>query len=457
MKKLFPRLVAAVTVPLYTLVAGSNSYAIVPHYAKLFDVIGPNTISILRNGNYVERAGENTRMYKYDDELVIPNEEKTSAKLDFFNEEDKFLQVAFKADKQNDILTHYIFPCTIKNGDIVDMKWRNPADNNSDCKDGVRVEEPKSLSGRSWLDFLFALGNKQGFREDSYLNYHCTVSNQSGSGYWFGYSDSPENPCKDALEQCQGECIKVSIDRWVVRRDNLTVIAQCEDDNQDNVIFKEGVPGSKVKEVADQLQQKAKEKSRKNCSLGVIEDTNIIVSPVGEEENLSRVRNQPSCLQVEVEKGETLVRSAQKPEGELVDKNTPYSYCGSIIYVPIKPPEPLCQAQPQNENQQKQNDIITRTGSWGTETLIIDLAEPQGQIEFDYSVNAFSDRIQVKHGEQILIDVTEDTEQELDPIFFNGNTPGFQGNPLEIQVIVTSNQEVSTQWGYSLTCSRIED
>ena len=124
-KKIFIRvlgfLVAALIIPAYIIFTSISAQAIIPHYAIISNVIGSNTMSILRNGNYVERAGENTRMYKYNDLLMIPNEENTAVKLDFYDQNDTFLGFAIKLEGENNTITHDTFPCTIKNGDIVDI------------------------------------------------------------------------------------------------------------------------------------------------------------------------------------------------------------------------------------------------------------------------------------------------------------------------------------------------
>lgn len=326
---------------IYTLVKVSKSYAIVPDYAKFSDVKGPNTLGHRDSSGTFKPAPIGTILKKIRELLTLDHKNQTFARLDFYNNPDKPLDLAVQASTKNELLTHYYFPCSIQ-GEFI-IEWSNPEGAKEvGCQEGIRLKPGIPFKSSTQLpnkkytyafqelkQLKVAQGSRRGFR------YYCTVNASNGSG-WIGVTKSSNNPCQEPIEQCNasasGECNAVTLDSWNVREQDLTALVVCDR----NQVFTGKGTGSAMEELVNKTWQQATNQRATSCALRVIGSRDVLVSPLpSDNKTLIQTRNTNVGTVVEVIEGKAVVRTAKRPEGVTLNRGKKYTYFGESANDPI--------------------------------------------------------------------------------------------------------------------------
>lgn len=327
MKKLFSQFIVAVTLPVYTLVSATSSYANLPDYGKLVRITGPNTLNV-RSGSSYYPAEKNSIFRPNQHELSVSGDNETWGQLDFFNSADQHMELSVQAGAKNSTLTLYYLPCKVLNGNSFILEWLNENIGERGCERGIRIRPGEAISSQlPLIQNLYAqdwLKQRRGRGRESY----CTVLSDSGNG-WISLNTS-RNPCNQAMEACSssGEsgCTPVTLDSWFTREENLTAIVGCDNDQT----FSDTTSGAKMKELINQVWQESQAANAKYCALHVVNELEQVVEP--EPTDDEKIKVEVNTIDgknfMKIISGDVKVRSAKNPGGKPVKEGQTYSYGG---------------------------------------------------------------------------------------------------------------------------------
>ncbi len=248
--KLF-RLLTYLSIPLYSLVFPTSTYADIPSYAKIANILGPNNLSI-RFGNQLSPANLGTTIKRYQDSLLMPGDGRTFGNLEFYNDADVSMGLGVQTSTKNKLITLYYFPCTLLDGDTVIIEWANQTGGKRGCEEGIRVTPghiPINNSSKSETILHDEVGLKQNIRRRR--QYYCTVIASNGQS-WLNFTNL-ENPCEQPIKECQDggdqNCQAVVLDNYSLKAKELTGIIACEKDKEYTVES----TGTKLSEKVNQI------------------------------------------------------------------------------------------------------------------------------------------------------------------------------------------------------------
>jgi hypothetical protein len=451
--KQFVGAIATLMVPFYTLLTSTSSYAIVPAYAKITQILGPNNLSIRRGSEYGPAQIESV-LRSTPEVLHLPGNNRVFAQLDFYNNSKQPLGLAVQTNTKNNDSTLYYFPCTFLQGNSSIVEWFNQNLGNRGCEKGIHIRSGQKLKLGAQLPTTFQSLKQELIAQESQprFQFYCTVLANSGRG-WMGVKSSG-NPCDEPLQQCQasggGECNAVTLDQWTVKDSDLTALVSCANNRE----FIEKGNGSTMNELVNKVWGQAQTKGATSCALRVIGSKDVIVLPLpSNERTLVQTSNSDDCIISEVSSGAATVRSAKKPEGVPLNSGKRYTYCGENT------PDKLEGFDPANESVEMQVFRAPERGlkfcdreqvSGGQEinTRTIQLTAKEGEIRISYDMYGIPDRLEVKY----------EGRQLLDTGSVSGNNTvsiPFQGNSAQVEVTLTGNQQESgTEWRYTLFCPK---
>ncbi|MBZ8180328.1 hypothetical protein [Oscillatoria salina] len=449
LKTVWRAIFTAAIAPIYTF-AATSTYAVIPEYARITNVVGPREISI-RRGNRLEPADLESELRKYTDALYLPASSRAYSSLRFFDRQNRDLLLEVQADTKNQEITLYYLPCSARQGDTEVIQWNTKGRRAArGCERGIRVRPSGSDRGAQLTDSepLYTFDSlKQSIPRGTL--YYCTVLADSGQA-WFTVAPS-EEVCQQPLQQCRANggsnCTPVTLDFWHNREQDLTALIDCAN----NRVFSAKGNGSQMTKIASDLWQQATAQGATFCAFRIKGKKDIIVKPSTNEKTLLQTINTSNGIEVRVFEGEAIVQTAKNPQGVTVPASQKYNYSGENAPDPIQPfnlnDEPIeLQVFLAKERGygvcSQQQDSGGQEGSRKT----IQLTATEGNFEISYDLFDIPDRLQVIYEGRYLIDTG----------FVSGKntvTGSLRGNSARVEVIIIGNPDKpTTRWNYTLSC-----
>ncbi len=434
------------SVPFYTLFSPINTYANIPSYAKLANILGPNNLSI-RIGNQLSPADLGTKIRRYQDSLLMPGDGRTFGNLEFFNDGDKSMGLGVQTSTKNKLITLYYFPCTLLDGDTTIIEWANQTGGKRGCEEGIRVT-PGNRPSASDFDEATEARLKQNLRRG--LQYYCTVFDGNGRS-WLNITVSG-NPCSQPMTECQAnggqDCRTVVLDNYRMRDRDLTGIIACGEDKE----YEVKSTGAKLKEKVNQIWQQAQIEGDTACKLRVLGQKDVIVQPLPTgERTIIEIRNTDQGLVTSVYQGGATVRSAKRPEAVMIQPGYRYTYSNAIAEDPLEPFDKSKESLELQVYLAKERGLEfcdrqqASGGQEGDKRRII-LTATEGELKVAYEMFSVPDRLQIIYEGQDLIDTGFVSGRDEIAVPFGGDSA-------IVDVILSGNQDISsTRWNYTITC-----
>ena len=452
-QKKFIYAVATLIIPIYTVAKTTESYAILPEKAEIYQILGSRYELSVRRGSQYGPAAVGTLLQKFYDALYLPGDGRSFAQLRFQDAAGKDMGLQLQASTKNNKLTLYYLPCTVKQGDSLLIEWANQSQGTRACEAGVRVQrgirnqakfkEQNTSHVNPLKQLLIAQGS------GSKLQY-CSVVAANGQS-WSGVA--PSEACEEPLQECQSkggkECTPITRDEWFIKSPNLTAIIKCANNKQ----FTDKGSGSTMKDIVTKLWQQSQAQKAKLCGLHVLnaDEKEVIIAPVSPVKSLIQTRNIENGIQVDLIAGSANVFSINNPQGVTLKPGQRYNYFGE------NQPEKIETFDPKIESIELQVYLAPARGlklcdqeqvSGGQQgdSREIQLTANEGKINIDYEMYTVPDRLKITYENQVIVDTD----------FVSGSnkiSTAFQGNSGRVKVEVIGNQSISTtQWKYTLYC-----
>jgi len=415
--------------------------------AQITRIQGPNNISLRINGRPVP-ANVNTVLGIFPDALTLPGDNRTIAELGFLDRANEALGIRVQTRTRNNLTTQYYFPCRLSIGGSAIIEWQNLGRGGSRGCNECRVASNGHSQAQSPSKTLVKHLEIAQSRRSQFQSY-CSVTGHSGES-WIGFSITGD-PCQVPIETCQSndsQCTLATLDRWISKESDLTVIVACEN-NQD---FSVKGDGSTLQGKIEELWRQAKSAGATFCALHVLSSNESIVSPQGESDRtLIQVENTDSCLLHLAFQGNITVRSARRPEGVPLSSGAKYVYCEEdledLIDTFDTSIEPIdLQLFLAEERGLELCDSEQASGGQVGDIRTIQLTADSGEIEISYEMYDVPDRLIVTYEGSTILDTD----------FVSGSrrlSIPFRGNSAQVKVEVIGNRDVaSTKWQYTLYC-----
>ena len=451
------------SLPLFNIL---SSRAEIPAYAKITQILGPIDITI-RINQMRRKGGVNSRIYPTNNNRVnaiyMPRHNKTIGTLEFFDKNDESKGLTIQADTQNERTTAYYFPCTLENPKNAIIEWKNLSRGGGlACKKGVRttletrskveLTESDLYADSRGIIFAKAASGKQSY---------CSVASESGES-WYKVSAS-ENPCQQALQECQKDggdnCSALTQDFWKTSESELTAVVSCKNISYSS---RKG-SGAEMPDLIRDLWSEVQEKGGKTCVLNVLGVNEAIVLPtISSKRTTVEVNNIEPCLTFKPRFGTSIIKSTKKLEGVLIKPGNEYKYCAETEKDLIK------SVNPENESIEMQVflarergyklcDQQQKSGGIGIDKQTIQLTATEGFIKINYNMHTVPDRLIVTQKEEILYDTKDEKTADKNGYVSGKKTVSRKVNSGQVKVTVIGNLEKKgTKWDYTLRCPSLE-
>jgi hypothetical protein len=155
---------------------------------------------------------------------------------------------------------------------------------------------------------------------------YCTVAAKD-RGWWLRWG-TQDNPCQEAEQICAGtgnaeDCKTLSQGEWQAKDEDLFLAVVCA---EDQIYTARGNGLEMAETLLPRLAQQADAERSKACAVNIYRPSEVIVTPVTNDETLIQASGDSGALVIDVLAGSILIRSAQQPTGKLVRSGDRYSY-----------------------------------------------------------------------------------------------------------------------------------
>ncbi len=446
-------LITILLLPITTLLPILKTEAVVPESAKVTDIIGRNTMTLRRKSGQIGPVSLQSVMRLWDKLILNPdnNNPKLFTKLEFYDRQNKPLNLKLLAGIENNLRTNYYLPCHVDSPDSFIISWENPKTRKLGCRKGIKVKSGETVTSRHNSAEMIASINLLIAQQKIYQWRYCSVVDETGKG-WLGLKSTRSNPCTQPLKQCeeegQGTCTELTTDDW--NTDDLNMVASIECDNNQE-FFTRGT-GEDIKEKAEKLWKDAVNNGSVFCGFHVFSEDEIVVTPNPVNDPVMvQVGEADSCLTFQVSSGEVTLNSYQDPQGFTLPKGNLYNYCLD------NKPNTLSSFDPTDESIATQifkarergyqlcNELQESGGQEGSKRTI-QLTANQGVLTLDYQMYQVPDTVILSYEGKEL--VRQENVSGSDSI----SIP-FEGKSGQVTVEIIGNQDISTtKWDYRLQC-----
>lgn len=445
--------VATLIIPGYTLATATDSYAVLPEKAEIYQILGSRHELSVRRGSQYGPAVVGTLLQRFSDALYLPGNGRSFAQLRFQDAAGKDMGLRLQASTKEKKLTLYYLPCTVKQGDSLLIEWANKPQGTRGCEAGIRVQRGirnQAKSQEQNLSHLTPLKQLLIAQSSGSKLQYCSVVAANGKSW---SAVAPSEPCEEPLQECQAsggrECVAITRDEWFVRNPNLTAMIKCANNQQ----FTDTGSGSTMKDVVTKLWEQSQAQKAKFCGLHVLnsDQEEVIIAPVSPVKSLIQTKNTENGIQVDVIAGSANVFSLKNPQGVNLKSGERYNYSSENQQEQIekfdnKNESIELQVYLAPERGLKLCDQEQVSGGQLGDSREIQLTANEGRINIDYEMYAVPDKLKVTYQGQILVDTD----------FVSGNnklSTTFKGNSGRVKVEVIGNPDISsTQWKYTLYC-----
>ena len=444
-----------------------RSYAENPRKAVISQIRGQKEIWVRRRGRPTPAQVGSILEHHYDSLLVNGNS-RTYAFLKFLSKSNRDLRLFVQTEIHPKSAIYY-FPCALHNGTHL-FGWGLALKRSRGCTRAVRIrggDPPRAALPQRQLPVKVPLSESVLVAQSlAQQMYYCTVTSSTGQS-WLAIKRG--KPCAAIIQAClahdpNGTCTEETLDHWWTTEPNLTAVVECADAQ---MLTATGA-GSDLKTIVMQLWQQAITQGATSCVLQVYAPNDLLVAPasdpvvtatdvnpflasIEDARILVRTRSTDACPEVKVLNGAVVVKSAQNPQGTLVQlgNKSVTDFCEQPAVEPI---------DLESESHSLPIEILTAnikgipfcdeeqaSGGSPGDRRIIQLTATQGTLDIEYEMFDIPDQLQIFY--------------EGNELYDSGLTSGrkefslpFQGNSGRIEVVLTGNQDPNTKWNYTISC-----
>ncbi len=344
----FTQVGVVLSIPIFALATGSQSYARIPDAAGISSVKGRanvpgKVVQVRREGDSSSIKNVfpgRTILKSYVDVLDVPASNNLKATLDFlFKESSVWKYAGYRAETvPQPTPSEYRLPCR-ENGGTFKLSWRSAAGNlDRGCGEQGVQAGPSSFEGAP-LSSLKLLNSIQATKSLNLAQAAPSSVLYCGArpkdGLFMAASGVNDDSCQEIVQRCTeanggSECSLVSMGEWNISDPNLNAVMEC-----DKGPLRGQANGSQMANVLSDLTQRAASDSLTGCAFNVYAPGEQIIKP-GSGQTLVRGTDTGTGINVDVLIGSVVIRSITKPLGISVKAGQRYSTVDNTT-TPIDP------------------------------------------------------------------------------------------------------------------------